>query len=301
MPFRLQFVCAFTFLLLITAEDICPAMSTIRKIPNRILGVSEPNPRWFGNRENEPSNPSWTNPNWLKSRFHFSFAEYRNPQNMGFGVLRVLNDDLVQPHRGFGEHPHSNVEICTYIVDGFLTHRDSMGTEETLTRGDVQFMTAGRGVEHSEHNEHKTQPLRFLQIWISTRTTGLKPNYGSAIGDVSLRLNKWAHLVSDVSSSVPTPIKINADANIFVTELESGQQATLPIARGRQAYLVCIEDSISLSTSNGEPEQVLERHDAAEIYGETVLTVNNCTPNGRSHVLLIEMAFTGKGRGDIPN
>ena len=108
-------------------------------------------------------------------------------------------------------------------------------------------------------------------------------------------------MVSDVSSSVPTPIKINADANISVTELESGQKATLPIASGRQAYLVCIEDSISLSTSNGEPEQVLERHDAAEIYGETVLTVNNCTPNGRSHVLLIEMAFTGKGRGDIPN
>lgn len=124
----------------------------LRKIAQSKLGVSEPNPRWFGN----PANA--TNENWLKSRFHFSFAEYSNPANMGFGILRVMNDDLVQPNRGavvcsvvwkswdftlfagFGEHGHSNAEICTYIVDGYLTHQDSMGTSETLSRGDVQFM-----------------------------------------------------------------------------------------------------------------------------------------------------------------
>lgn len=99
---------------------------------------------WFGNKANEPSNPQWTNANWLKSRFHFSFAEYNNPRNQNFGVLRVMNDDLVQPNRGFGAHPHRDMEICTYVVDGKLTHQDSMGTKETLQRGAIQFMVGPR-------------------------------------------------------------------------------------------------------------------------------------------------------------
>jgi redox-sensitive bicupin YhaK (pirin superfamily) len=93
-----------------------------RKIAQSMLAESEPNPSWFGNKPNELSNPSWTNSNWLKSRFHFSFAEYSNPKNTSFGVLRVMNDDLVQPNRGFGAHPHRDAEICTYVVDGQLTH-----------------------------------------------------------------------------------------------------------------------------------------------------------------------------------
>lgn len=110
---------------------------------------------------------------------------------MGFGVLRVMNDDLVQPKRGFGTHPHRDMEICTYIVEGELTHQDSMGTKETLGRGSVQFMTAGRGVQHSEHNLHPSAPLRFIQIWIMTRQNGLPPNYGSSLGDVAARTNQW--------------------------------------------------------------------------------------------------------------
>ena len=135
--------------------------SLFRKVPQSKLGVSggtnfnlhltdshltfdslEPNPSWFGNPGNEATNPKWTNKNWLKSRFHFSFAEYSNPRNTGFGVLRVMNDDLVQPNRGFGEHPHRDTEICTYVVEGELTHADSMGTEETLSRGAIQFMVS---------------------------------------------------------------------------------------------------------------------------------------------------------------
>jgi hypothetical protein len=100
----------------IATNNQCKNM--IRRVPNSKLGVSEPNPSWFGNPANDKQNPSWTNSNWLKSRFHFSFAEYSNPANMGFGVLRVMNDDLVQPSRGFGEHPHRDTEICTYVVEG---------------------------------------------------------------------------------------------------------------------------------------------------------------------------------------
>jgi hypothetical protein len=121
----------------------------IRKIPQSKFGRSEPNPSWFGNPPNAKNDPTWTNPNWLLSRFHFSFAEYSNPRNQQFGVLRVLNDDLVQPQRGFGEHPHRDTEICTYIVEGYLTHQDSMGTAETLGRGAIQYMVSFAKVGYS--------------------------------------------------------------------------------------------------------------------------------------------------------
>lgn len=111
---------------------------SIKRVPDAKLGVSEPPPDLFGNEANAVGDATWTNKNWLKSRFHFSFAEYSNPKNQNFGVLRVMNDDLVQPARGFGEHPHRDVEICTYIVEGALTHKDSMGTAETLQRGGIQ-------------------------------------------------------------------------------------------------------------------------------------------------------------------
>jgi len=113
----------------------------IKVVPNSSLFVSEPDPSWFGNPGNPMNDAKWTNSNWLKSRFHFSFAEYSSRHNQDFGVLRVMNDDLVQPNRGFGTHPHSDMEIITYIVEGELTHKDSMGTEETLGRGSIQFMT----------------------------------------------------------------------------------------------------------------------------------------------------------------
>ena len=138
----------------------------LNKIDERQLFKSEPNPAWFGNGPNTAKAAGWDAPNWLTSRFHFAFAEYADQEGAkpGFGVLRVLNDDRVQPARGFGTHGHANMEIVTYVVSGELTHQDSMGTAETLTRGAVQFMTAGRGVRHSEHNLSPDKPLRFIQV-----------------------------------------------------------------------------------------------------------------------------------------
>ena len=141
----------------------------MKKISVADLFVSEPDPLWFGNVPNEPDHPCWTNKNWLKSRFHFSFAEWHGGRNR-FGCLRVVNDDLVQPSRGFGTHGHQDMEIITYILHGGLTHKDSMGSEETLGRGSVQFMTAGTGVMHSEYNLDPEQDLRFIQSWILPRT-----------------------------------------------------------------------------------------------------------------------------------
>lgn len=282
-------------------------MSLIRRILQNKLGVSEPNPSWFGNPRNEVDNGAWTNKNWLKSRFHFSFAEYNNPDNTNFGVLRVMNDDLVQPKRGFGEHPHRDAEICTYVVEGALTHKDSMGTKETISRGAVQFMTAGQGITHSEHNLHDTDPLRFIQIWITPRRRGLRPNYGSYSSTPEDRLNQWAHLVSDVNDQTSSAaVKINQDANIYVSEIEPGRELLFPLRADRQAYFLCMEGSVAISGS--DESTTLSRHDSAELYGSLVsrastsvdFVVSVPSDQGeRSHVLIVEMLREGTGRTDL--
>uniref|UniRef100_A0A6V3IYH2 Pirin N-terminal domain-containing protein n=1 Tax=Lotharella globosa TaxID=91324 RepID=A0A6V3IYH2_9EUKA len=269
------------------------ARKKLRYIPNKMLAVSEPNPMWFGNKANEPNNPKWTNKNWLKSRFHFSFAEYSNYENTNFGVLRVMNDDLVQPRRGFGSHPHRNAEIVTYVVQGKLTHQDSMGTKESLGRGSIQFMTAGTGVVHSEHNLDD-EPLRFIQMWLTPERSGLKPNYGSMCGSKIDSKNRWGHLVSSTSSKASTPVKIHCDANIFSAEL-SDEKATLDLdlAEGRQAYFLAVEGSPTISGKFGS--QKLVQHDAAELSGGESFKIT-----GPGHVLLVEMKDDGRGgRGDF--
>lgn len=263
-----------------------------RKVPDSSLFVSEPNPAWFGNSANEKGNPNWTNGNWLKSRFHFSFAEYTNPSNSNFGVLRVMNDDLVQPSRGFGAHPHREAEICTYVVNGELTHQDSMGNGETLGRGSIQFMTAGTGVRHQEHNRNSTNPLRFIQMWITPSARGLNPNYGSMRGDEmkQARKNAWAHLVSDVKHAAATPVKINADANIHVTELDPACSLDFRLGTDRQAYLLCVEGSIDVTGDS--LQESLSQHDAAEMVGREEFKFT-AGPKG-AHLLLVEMRGQGE-------
>eukprot|EP00971_Amphidinium_carterae_P113623 2251441-Amphidinium_carterae.1 len=204
----------------------------------------------FGNEHNPSDGVGWTNGNWLKSRFHFSFAEYHNGPGQ-YGVLRVMNDDLVQPQRGFGTHPHRDMEIITFIAEGELTHQDSMGTSETLGRGSVQFMTAGHGIRHSEHNLNAQAPLRFIQSWIVPRRRGLEPNYGSFSGSTATataaRRNAWAHVVGDVKAAGEdaASVRINQDCNMFVAELTP--EATSPpleLRGDRQAYMLCIEGDI---------------------------------------------------------
>eukprot|EP00051_Salpingoeca_urceolata_P002222 m.48216 g.48216 ORF g.48216 m.48216 type:complete len:269 (+) comp11980_c0_seq1:316-1122(+) len=265
-------------------------MTSFELVPAASLFVSEPDPSWFGNGANTPSNSTWTNNNWLKSRFHFSFAEYHDSERSNFGVLRVMNDDLVQPDRGFGTHPHANMEICTYVIEGELTHQDSMGTQESLGRGSIQFMTAGTGVRHSEFNLSKDKPLRFIQMWIDPRTRGLKPNYGSLRGDAqqACRKNKFAHLVSDIASSAGTPVKINQDASIYVGEPDQATTLAFDVAQGRGAYLLCMEGTVDVAGSAHEGTQALERHDAARIRGANSLQITATSPG--SHVLIVEMA-----------
>jgi len=262
--------------------------AVITKIPQEQLFVSEPDPYMFGNGANEPTIAGWTNKNWLKSRFHFNFAEY--DQGPGkFGVLRVMNDDLVQPARSFGEHPHRDMEIITFVVDGSLTHTDSMGTQETLERGSVQFMTAGTGVTHSEENLDSEKPLRFIQSWVLPRSRGLPPNYGSMVGDEAAgaqRRNQWAHLVSDVRSSNESQVQINQDCNVFVTELDPCTTSPpLEIRSGRQAYMLAVEGTFSVGAVD------LACHDAAQVPGGQTLELH--AGDSGAMVLLFEMVADG--------
>ncbi len=217
-----------------------------------------------------------SNLGWLQSIFHFSFAEYYNPHNLHFGVLRVLNDDLIHPEKGFSTHPHNDMEIISYIVEGFLTHGDSMGNMRTLTRGHVQYMSAGTGVYHSEYNNAK-QMCRILQIWILPDKKGHTPDYGDLEVPWDDRKNKWLHIVSDKNGSAP--VKIFQDANIYVMELDKDKEISFPVHTGRQAYLVQIE---GIALINNEE---LNARDALEIKAEIL----NIKAIETSHLLVIEM------------
>lgn len=221
-------------------------------------------------------NMGTSNLGWLESRFHFSFAEYRNPNNINFGVLRVLNDDIVHPMSGFDTHPHSNMEIISYVVNGEITHKDSMGNSETLKRGEVQYLSAGDGIYHSEHNLHKSEDLRLLQIWIIPPFAGLPRLYGSHQYKEEERQNRLLNIVS--SQNGDSKIKIYQDINIFVSELD--KELDYKIQKDRQVYFVQIEGS---SNINGT---LLENGDAMEIVDEDILTIKPIT---KSHILFIEM------------
>ncbi|MEH7108951.1 pirin family protein [Bacillus sp. JJ1764] len=222
------------------------------------------------------TNMGKSNLGWLRSIFHFSFAEYYNPQNIQFGKLRVVNDDLVAPGTGFDFHPHKEMEIISYVVNGKLTHGDSMGNQNTISRGHVQYMSAGTGVFHSEHNLGE-ETLRFLQIWIYPDQAGYEPNYGDYRFDWDERQNKWLHMVSSKNGSAP--IKINQDVNIYALELEAGKEIEFPVDANRQAYLVQVEGSSMINTVT------LKTRDALEIVEENIFIKANET----AHFVVLEM------------
>jgi quercetin 2,3-dioxygenase len=217
-----------------------------------------------------------SNLGWLKSKFHFSFAEYYNPDNMNFGVLRVINDDLIEAGTGFDTHPHRDMEIISYVVNGELTHGDSMGNKNTITRGHVQYMSAGTGVYHSEHNFGKDM-LRLLQIWIMPNKQGYEPSYGDYRFNWDDRNNKWLHMVSSKDGNAP--IKINQDMNIYSLELEKGKDTNFPVKEGRQAYLIQIEGNSLINDIE------LADRDGMEIVEENILIKAKET----SHILVLEM------------
>lgn len=211
---------------------------------------------------------------WLKTIHHFSFAEYFDPDRMGLGALRVLNDDLVDPDTGFDLHPHKDMEIISYVIEGELTHGDSMGNKSTIGKGDIQYMSAGKGVYHSEHNRGE-DTLRFLQIWIRPDKFGYEPNYGDYRFNWNDRENKWLHIVSPKKGNAP--VKINQEADIYVTNLDKGTEIKATVDNNHQAYLVQIDGK---SNINGIG---VNRRDALEIYDEEL----DIKALEESHIMLI--------------
>lgn len=210
---------------------------------------------------------------WLDTYHHFSFANYYDPDNINFGDIRVINDDMVKTGMGFETHPHRDMEIITYIIDGELTHGDSMKNKRTISEGFIQYMSAGTGVYHSEHN-YGDKELRLLQIWITPDKKGYEPEYGDYEYGVEKRKNNFLHLVSGKKGDAL--IKINQDTDIFVGEFD--RDVLYQIPKGKKIYGIVIEGKADI---NGE---ILKTRDAFKIQKEDILVrVDN-----RAHIIILQ-------------
>jgi len=191
---------------------------------------------------------------WLRSFHTFSFADYQDPKHMGFGALRVINEDRVQPGKGFGTHGHRDMEIISYVLDGALEHKDNMGNGSVIRPGDVQRMSAGRGVLHSEFNPSDERVVHFLQIWIEPNVRGISPSYEERRFDASAKRGKLKLIGSPDGRD--GSVTIHQDALIFAALLDGAERATHELATGRRAYVHVARGRV---TVNGQP---LEAGDA---------------------------------------
>lgn len=183
-----------------------------------------------------PSNErGYAHHGWLESYHSFSFAEYYDPAHMGFSVLRVINEDVVAAGAGFGMHPHRDMEIITYMLAGELRHQDSMGNTAVIKAGDVQRMTAGTGVRHSEINASNEAPVHLLQIWLLPAQAGLPPSYEDRHFSLSQKLNQWCLLVSEDGRD--SSLLIHQDVSVFASVMTQAHALDVSVKQGRKAYL----------------------------------------------------------------
>jgi redox-sensitive bicupin YhaK (pirin superfamily) len=229
---------------------------------------------------------------WLKTNWHFSFGDYHDPANMHWGALRVFNDDIVEPSTGFGMHPHRNMEIITYVISGQLTHKDSVGHEGAVNPGEIQVMSAGSGLTHSEYNHSKTTPVHLLQLWVMPRNKGGKPRWAQQQFTREQRLGRLLKVVGDIhltdSPAVSTdaapvvaaPLGIDQDASIYVSELSVGQKATHDSTSGRHAYLFVISGEVLV---NNQP---LLAGDQLRMMNEPSLEI---VAKEDSHLILLDL------------
>ncbi len=220
-----------------------------------------------------------TDAGWLDSRHTFSFADHYDPERLGFRALRVINDDRVQPARGFGSHSHRDMEILTYVLSGELAHRDSMGNGSVIRPGDVQRMTAGTGVVHSEMNPSRNQPVHFLQIWIVPDRAGHEPGYEQKAFPEADRKGKLRLVAS--RDGRDGSVTIHQDASVYVASLDAGQRVEHRPAAGRSAWVQVARGELRL---NGK---ALEAGDGAAIAGEAEITIAALEP---SELLLFDLA-----------
>jgi redox-sensitive bicupin YhaK (pirin superfamily) len=198
-------------------------------------------------------------PGWLQSNFSFSFADYYDPDNIQFGPLRVFNDDTVQPGKGFGMHPHREMEIVTVPLQGSLKHEDSTGTSAILSYGEVQRMSAGTGILHSEVNASDTEEVKFLQLWFVPDAKGIEPSYEQKAYEPEKLVNRLHPVVSGNSEKAECVMHIHQNMTIYLSDMQAGQRLTFSQEAGRRIYLFVIEGDLDVQ---GEK---LSRRDAARI------------------------------------
>jgi redox-sensitive bicupin YhaK (pirin superfamily) len=216
---------------------------------------------------------------WLRSLHSFSFADYQDPEHMGFGDLRVINEDRIQPGTGFGTHGHRDMEIISYVLEGALAHKDSMGNGSTIVPGDVQRMSAGKGVLHSEFNQAKDGVTHFLQIWIEPNVSGIPPSYEQKHFDAASKRGKL-RLVGSPDGREGSVV-IHQDAFLYAALLDGNDRAAHPLRPGRRAYLHIARGRL---TANG---QALEAGDALKITDAAELVLENAND---AEVLLFDLA-----------
>ncbi len=219
------------------------------------------------------------NHGWLDSFHSFSFADYYDPAHMGFGALRVINEDRIQPGKGFGTHGHRDMEIISYVLEGALAHKDSMGNGSSIVPGDVQRMSAGKGVLHSEYNHAADSVTHFLQIWIEPDVTGIPPSYEQTHFDAASRRGRLRLVASPDGRE--GSVRIHQDAYVYAALLDGAERAAQALAGGRRAYVHAARGNV---TVNGQPlaaGDALKATDTAEIVLE----------NGdKAEVLLFDLA-----------
>lgn len=207
----------------------------------------------------------FANHGWLKSYHTFSFANYQNPERMNFGMLRVLNDDIVQPKMGFGTHPHRNMEIISIPISGALSHKDDMNNQRSIEVGEVQVMSAGTGVTHSEFNDSKTTASNFLQLWIIPEKNEVTPYYNQKMFASEGRKNKFQTLVSPTDNQVEGSLPIHQQGYISMIDLEAGFETEYHLKNG--AYFFLIDGAVSLA------DETLENRDAIGIEDVEKVTI----------------------------
>ena len=182
---------------------------------------------------------------WLSSRHTFSFGHYRDPQQQGFSDLLVINDDRVAPGKGFGTHPHRDMEIFSYVLDGALEHKDTMGTGSVIRPGDVQMMSAGTGVAHSEYNHSKSEPVHFLQIWIVPQLKGAAPRYQQLHFTAAEKSGVFRRIISPDGQD--GSLGVHQDASVYAGLFDAGLSATFDVAQGRYAYVHVASGNVEMN------------------------------------------------------
>ena len=218
------------------------------------------------------------NHGWLNTRHHFSFAGYHDPKRLNWGALRVWNDDEIAPDTGFPPHPHADMEIITYVRQGAITHQDSLGNKGRTVAGDVQVMSAGTGIRHSEYNLEK-EPTKIFQIWIEPTGHGGNPSWGAKPFPKADRSGRFAVLASGFEEDEGA-LPIRADARVLGTTLRAGESAEYRLAEGRRGYLVAAGGAVEV---NGVP---LAERDGAAIHNERHLRV---AAIGDAEIILVDV------------